>query len=432
MLSAHAFAESWIKNNLFLSAGFMFANLDDSFSGNRIYGDDFDVVYSPAYSGLSYGYTGLSGSAHKHEYILNVNLMSLPAKNFTITPSVRMQKEDWNANSALTGTLGTAAQDNILSTSGRDSLDVCERLDLRYTGMTNWVFNAGGQWTEGQGSLNENGGLTQVKVLGSEIGPPPVHFTTDDSRLFQKYFASARWYPVRMASLDVGGYYKINQYNYNNTSDSTPNNAGPGSELYPAFLVYQGFETLDGNTRLTLRLPENITLVSRYEYQYSTISTRPDPASGLSQQDSSTMHSQIIGQNASWTPLNWLGLQAGFNYVLSTTKTPASDYTQAVLNSQNNYWTVNFNSDFVLDDKTDLNVGYFYYRAADGQNNIVGGVPLGTDTEEHSVTAALSRRITQNLRLNLKYAFTHYDDLASAGHFSYDAHVIFASLQYRF
>ena len=49
MLSTHAFAESWIKNNLFLSAGFMFANLDDTFTGSRIYGDDFDVVYSPAY-----------------------------------------------------------------------------------------------------------------------------------------------------------------------------------------------------------------------------------------------------------------------------------------------------------------------------------------------------------------------------------------------
>jgi hypothetical protein len=189
---------------------------------------------------------------------------------------------------------------------------------------------------------------------------------------------------------------------------------------------------LDGNIRLTLRLPKNITLVSRYEYQDSTIRTQPDPASQLSEVNSSKMHSHIIGQNASWTPLNWLGLQAGFNYVLSTTKTPTSDYTQAVLNSQNNYWTVNFNSDFVLDDRTDLNVGYFYYRAADGQNNIVGGVPLGTDTEEHSITAALSRRITQNLRLNLKYAFTHYDDLASVGHFSYDAQVIFASLQYRF
>lgn len=427
MLSTHAFAESWVKKNLFLSTGFMFAKLDDTFTGSRIYGDDFDVVYSPAYPGLSYGYTGLNGGAHKHEYVWNVNLMSLPTKNWSIVPSVRVQKEDWNANSAGTGTLGTDTQDNILSNSGRDSLDVCERLDLRYTGMTNWVFNLGGQWTEGQGNLHENGGLTRV----NGIGPIPVQFATDDSRLFQKYFASARWYPVRQASFDVGGYYKINQYNYNNTQDNTPNDLSTGN-AYPGFIVYQGFETLDGNARLTLRLPKNITLVSRYEYQYSTISTRPDPVSGLSQQDSSKMHTQIIGQNASWTPLNWLGLQAGFNYVLSETKTPTSDYTQAILNSQNNYWTVNLNSALVLDDRTDLNVGYFYYHDADGQNGIIGGLPLGTDAEEHSITATLVRRITQNLRLNLKYAYTHYDDFASGSHFDYDAHVIFASLQYRF
>jgi len=426
MLSAHAFAESWIKDNLFLSTGFMFANLDDTFTGSQIYGDDFDVVYSPTYPGLDYGYIHLNGGAHEHQYVMNVNLMSLPTKTFTISPSIRVQKEDWNADASGLGTLGTDTQD-FNSNSGYDSLDVCERLDLRYTGVTNWVFNAGGQWTEGQGNLHENGGLTQV----NGIGPIPVQFATDDSRLFQKYFASARWYPVRQASVDIGGYYKINQYNYDNTLDNTTNNLSTGN-AYPGFILYQGFETLDGNIRLTLRLPKNITLVSRYEYQYSTINTRPDPVSGLSEVDSSKMYTQIIGQNVNWTPLNWLGLQAGFNYVLSTTKTPTSDYTQAVLNSQNNYWTVNFNSTLVLDDKTDLNLGYFYYRADDGQNNIVGGVPLGTDTEEHSVTATLVRRITQNLRLNLKYAYTHYDDMASAGHFSYDAHVIFASLQYRF
>ena len=62
----------------------------------------------------------------------------------------------------------------------------------------------------------------------------------------------------------------------------------------------------------------------------------------------------------------------------------------------------------------------------------VNGVPFGAGAEEHSVTATLTRRITKNLRLNLKYAFTHYEDSASAGNFSYDAHVIYSSLQYRF
>jgi hypothetical protein len=436
MLSTHAFAESWLKKNLFLSTGFMFANIDDTFTGSRIYGDDFDVVYSPAYPALSYGYFNLNGGAHEHEYVWNVNLMSLPTRNWSIVPSLRVQKEDWNASSAGTGTFydpssSSSYQNDFAGNSGRDSIDVCERLDFRYTGMTNWVLNFGGQWTEGQGNLNEHGGFTQVTNSASIFGPTPVQFATDDSRLFQKYFASLRWYPVYRASLDVGGYYKINQYNYNNTLDNTPNDLSTGN-AYPGFILYQGFETWDGNIRLTFRPLSKVTLVSRYEYQYSTIRTRPDPASTLDEVDSSKMQTHIIGQNVSWTPLDWLGLQAGFNYVLSTTKTPASDYTQAVLDSQNNYWTVNFNSDFVLDEKTDLNLGYFYYRAADGQNQIVGGLPLGTDTEEHSLTATLVRRITQNLRLNLKYAFTHYEDLASGGNFNYDAHVIFASLQYRF
>ena len=38
----------------------------------------------------------------------------------------------------------------------------------------------------------------------------------------------------------------------------------------------QNFETHDGNARLTLRPVQNVILVSRYEYQYSTINTAPD------------------------------------------------------------------------------------------------------------------------------------------------------------
>ena len=424
-LSTHAFAESWVKDNLFLSTGFMYADLKDTFGGSQIYGDDFDVAYSPTYPGLGLGYTDLKGGAHEHEYIGNVNLMSLPTKNFTITPSIRVQAEDWNANSTGMGTLGTDTQP-FTDNSGRQSIDVTERLDLRYTGVTNWVYSAGGQWTEGQGNLHENGGLTQV----NGFGPPPVLFATDDERLFQKYFANARWYPIRQTAVDIGGYYKINTYSYNNTQDNTPDDLSTGN-AYPGFIVYQGFQTWDGNVRLTLHPWNRVTTVSRYEYQYSKIWTEPAGASGLGETDASKMHSHIIGQNASWTPLNWLGLQAGFNYVLSTTETPASSYTQSVLNSQNNYWTVNFNSSFVLDDKTDLDVGYFYYYANDYQNP-ADGLALGAGGKEHSVTATLVRRITKNLRLNLKYAYTHYDDMTSDGHYSYDAHLIYSSLQYRF
>ena len=434
MESVHAFTETWFKDKYLLSTGFMFVNLDDTFSGSDIYGDDFDVAYSSSYPANYYGYYNLNGGAHENQYVLNVNLLTMPTKNFTVTPSLRVQQEDYNANSSelVIDPGGQTDPGSFNNSSSRDSLDVCERLDARYTGITNWVYSAGAQWTEGQGSLNENGGITQV--AGAPDGQLPVKFRTEDSRFFQKYSLSARWYPIRQANVDVGGYYKDNRYNYDNTYDSTPNNAGEFNSLYPAFLVYEGFQTYDGYTRLTLRPINTVTLVSRYEYQYSTIATTPDPAAGLSEVDSSRMHSHIFGQNASWVPLNWLSLQVGFNYVISTTETPASDYTQAILNSQNNYCTVNFNSEFALDDKTDLNLGYYYYRAADSQNNMVvgAGLPLGTDEQQHSVTATLSRRISKNLRWNIKYAFTHYQDFASEGAYNFNANVIFSSLQYRF
>lgn len=440
MESVHAYSETWLKDNLFLSTGFMFANLDDTFSGSRIYGDDFDVLYSPAYPANYYGYYNLNGGAHQNEYILNVNFLSLPTKNnnFTISPSLRIQKEDWDANSTEMGTYydGAGEQQPYDNNSAYNTVDVREQLEVRYTGVTNWVYSGTAQLTEGQGSLLENGGMYQP-ALGGPDGPAPIQFSTDDRRFFQKYALNARWYPLRTVNLDFGAYYKNNAYNYDNTYDSTPNNAGPGSELYPGFLVYQGFQTWDGNTRFTWHALQSLTLVTRYEYQLSTIETRPDPASDLSQEESSRMYSHILGENLSWVPLNWLSVQGGLNYVRSETTTPASgdpnsSVTQSILNSQNNYWTGNANLGFVLDDRTDLNLGYYYYRAADGQNTLVNGLPLGTDAEQNSISATLTRRINKHLRWNLKYAFTHYDDFASGGAYNFDAHLVYTSLQYRF
>ena len=428
MLSLHATAESWVKKNQFLSVGFMYSRLDDTFTGSRIYGDDFDVVYSPLYSGLDYGYYNLNGASHENEYVANVNWMWLPGKNWSITPSLRIQDEDWTSDSSGTGTFGTD-QGAFNSDSSRDYLEVRERLEARYTGFTNWVLTTSGEWTEGQGTLNMNGGLNPLAINGISIGP--VHANTDDTRFSQKYALNCRWYPVKAASLDLGGYYKRNTYDYNNTADNTPNDLSTGN-AYPAFLLYQGFETVDGNVRLTLRPLSKVTLITRYEYQISTITTRPDGASGLSEVDSSRMYSHIIGQNISWVPLRWLSLQAGANYVSSETKTPMSSYTEYILNAQNNYWTANFNADFVLDDKTDLNLGYFFYRAADNAGTPSGVLALGSDAQEHSATATLTRRLTKNLRLNVKYAFTHYEDYVSAGNYNFNAHVIWSSLQYRF
>jgi hypothetical protein len=428
MLNVHAFSETWLKKNLFFSTGYSFANLNDNFSGSRIYGDDFGVAYNPNNPGNLLGYTSLNGGAHEQTHVGNVNLMATPVKNLTIVPSLRVESDTWNANSSGIGTFATDTQPFSGNGDG-ETLDVRERLDVRYTGVTNWVFSVAGEWTEGTGNLYQTNGLSEYNVIG--IGTPPVLSLTDETRWFQKYSIGARWYPLRRVTIDVGAYYKRNEYDYNIVQDSTPNNDVPGF-TYPAFLIMQNFQTTDGNVRLTLRPVQNVVLVSRYEYQYSTINTAPDSVSGLGDVQSSTMTSQIFAQNASWSPWSRLCLQAGFNYVVSETKTPASAITQAELNSQNNYWTVTFDSSLVVDNKTDLNVGFVYYQADNYNNNSSAGLPLGAGADEQTLTASISRRITQNLRVNLKYAYTHYNDWASGGNNNYTGQMVYSTLQYRF
>jgi hypothetical protein len=426
LFNVHAFTETWLRTNVLFSSGFSYSGLDNNYSGSRVYGSDFDVNYAPAPQN-GRGYYGLNGGSRLDEYVLNLNLMYKPTPTFSVAPSLRVLKEVVDADASGFETLGTAAPTPFSGNSDANRLDVRERLDLTYSGITNWVLHARGEWTEGDGNLTENGGLVPV----NGIGVPPVQRETDDTRWFQKYSAGVRWYPTRRVVLDVGGYYKINRYDYDHHIDSTPNDS-TSANRYPAYLVMQDFETYDGNIRLTLRPWQNVTLVSRYEYQYSTVHTKPDPVSGLSDEESATIPSQIIGQDISWIPWSRLSLQVGFNYVLSETKTPASDYTRAILDSQNNYWMVNFSSTLVLDDKSDLNIGYLYYQANDYENNSQYGVPYGTGAQEHVVTASVVRRISKNIRLTLTYGYSHYDNVTFGGNEDYNAQFVYSSLAYLF
>jgi len=422
LFNVHAFTETWLKDNLMFSTAYSYSDLHNDFTGSYVYQSNL----GPSADG--FGYNNLNGNSWVQDHVANLNLYARPMQNLSIVPSLRVQKEDSAVNANEIETFEGTTANPPDSQGDQSDLEVCERLDATYTGVTNWVYYVRGEWTEGSGNLNEYGGLIPI---GGFNQFQSVQSQIDSSRFFQKYSAGLRWYPWYRVTVDAGGYYEAHNYNSNFPLDSTANNSLT-TYRYPGYLVMQDFDTYDGNIRLTLRPWQNVSLVGRYEYQLSTINTEPDSISGLGSTESSRMTSHIIAGDASWSPWSRLSLTAGINYVLSETKTPASDYTQAILNAQNNYWTVNFSSDFVVDDKTDLNVSYYYYRADDYNNYAAVGLPYGAGTEEHAVTAEIVRRLTENLRLSLKYGFYHYTDETSGGNNDFDSHLILATMQYRF
>jgi hypothetical protein len=424
VFDVHTFTETWVKTNLLLSSGFAYSHLDNTFFGSRIYGSDFDVGYSPNnQNGL--GYYNLGGSSRLNEYVMDLNLLYKPAPDFTIIPSVRIQKDCSDEAASAMETLGANTPVAFNSSGDAGDLDVRGRLDLAYRGFTNWVLHARVDLTEVDGNLDQYGGLIPI----NSIGIPAVTNGIDERNFIEKYSAGARWYPSRRVIVDAGGYYKQDDYHYVSSADSTPDNS---PTAYPGFLEMQKFMTCDGNVRLTLKVLPNLSLISRYEYQWSTIHTEPDALAGLPTVESSTMQSHIIAHDVNWTPWSRLNLQAGFNYVLSDTTTPASDVTQAILDARNNYWTMNFSSGLVLDNKTDLNVSYVYYQAEDYTDNSPAGVPYGAGGQEHSVTVTLTRRLSERVRLSLKYGYYRYLDDATGGNADFGVNLVYATLRYRF
>jgi hypothetical protein len=420
MFNVHAFTESRLGRKALFTVGYAFTTMDTDLSGYRVYGTQYDPDMAQRLPSLN-TFQGLSGGSELQQQVANVNLMLTLEDSLFLVPSVRIEKQDVQSVSSydlIAAPLSSYAQD---LSSDRGLLDVSEALELRYTGVTNWVFYARGGWLQGSGDLNENWAnlSTAANVLFR---------STDDSRSSQKYTAGASWYPLRRLQLSAEYYHKLRTTDYDNTQDSTPN-APPSPNRYPAYLVAQDTKTDDVNARVSWRPRNNLNFVARYDFQLSTIDTRADDLSSV---QSAEITSQIFSGTASWTPVNRLYLQGSFSYVLDTTDTPAADITGAVQNAQNDYWTVTFGAGYALDNKTDLNVQYSHYRADNYVNNAAVGMPYGAGFENNAISATLTRRLSNRVTVSLKYGFYASTDETSGGHDDYDAQVVSTSLQYRF
>jgi hypothetical protein len=440
MLNAHGFTETRFNDRILFTTGYSFTRLDTDVGGSRIYGADYDPIYDPLFARRQQrdeGFLDLRGGSKMDQFVMNMNLMLTPWENVSIVPSFRVEHQEQEGDVAYTQTSFAAppgrlaTTEDLRNTRERGFTDVSERLELRYTGFTNWVFYARGEWLEGVGSLKE------IQADNNPDAPEGtsaiIKRNTDSDRFTQKYVLGVNWYPLRRLNMAAQYYHKVRENGYTHLVDSTTN-MPPSANRYPAFLTDQDFATDDLNYRVTWRPLNNLTLVTRYDFQLSTVDTKGD---FLANVQSAEMTSHILSEMISWTPCSRLYLQGSINYVLDQTQTGAntfvgSDTNNIVPRSRNDYWNASIFATFVLDNKTDLSAQYFYYRANNYLNNSSASQPYGAGAEEQSVTATISRQLTKRLRCSLRYGYFTNRDQTSGGHNNYDAHLVFSSLQYRF
>jgi len=428
VFNGHGFTETRFNDMVTFSTGGSLTTIDSALSGSRIYGPSYGSPFSTTYpnsQARDSGFTSLTGGGITDDYVANTSLMITPMTNLVVVPSLRVEYQGGdlsdNANmnnvavsgGSVTSTPTTSANDNWY-------LEVAESLEVRYTGFLNWSLYASGEWEEDNGNEIWNETTAIITPLLNQ----------DWNMLGQKYTLGANWYPLYRLNFSAQYYYQIHNYDYENNLATTPTS-------YPGYLQNEGFAVNDMNIRATWRILNTLSLVTRYDFQYSTVDTTSIPNGGTQggEIESANFTSHIISENVSWTPVSRLYIQAGGSYVLNNLDTPAASsqgINNLVLNSASDYWTLNATAGYALDAKTDVQLQYSYYDADNYMNNSAYSQPYGAGDEQQSITATITRRISKELQLSLKYGFFHNQDETSGGMDNYNAQLVYVSMQYRF
>jgi hypothetical protein len=441
--SGHGITETRITDNLWFTAGYSYTSLINDLSGSRITGTHWNEAFGqpvPTLGQRDHSFIDLAGTAWTREHLVNANLFWMPWESLAILSGFRYTHENVDNDSTF---LAEEPMPNTppftptnpergfhygpgIPVEGSRNADYdrwAERLELRYTGIRDWLFYAEGEWEE------ECGDVDEFQSLDEEI-PLDKH----THALGQKYSIGALWNPTMRLSLAGQYFYRIASYEEDIATAQFPR------------LINQDWKINDFNVRVTLRpkIPAclgTLALVTRYDFVHTDIDSQwgiYPQAEILDQLQSGEIKKHVISESLNWNPLPRFYLQANASYVLNQTDTPANNIElvpgggPTVVNFRNDYWTVNSGIGYLIDDKTDIYVDYNFYCANDYYNNAAVAVPYGMGATEHAVSATLTRQVTKNMRLLFRYGYFNYRDQTSGGHDNYRAHSLFSTLQIRF
>ena len=180
------------------------------------------------------------------------------------------------------------------------------------------------------------------------------------------------------------------------------------------------------NFRVSWKPASMLSLVTRYDYQRSTITSNE---AGLTTVESSRMTSHILSESATWTPVPRLYLTGNVNMTWDQLATPAYRF---VLNSDNNYINGSLGAGYALAQRDDLYLDYSYFRANNFVDNSAVSLPYGADQRQSGTFLTWVRRQTAQLVYTVKYGYVTNRDGTWAGRSNFAAHVIYAKMQYHF
>ena len=393
--SGHSYISQKLNDKLTVSIGASALTADSNLGGARIVGNGSAFV-------------NLRGDSDLNRYNLDANLAYQWTKHLSSVLSLGAEEEELEGNSAKNNGLGPNANE-----VDEEETFVKAALETRYTGIKRTTLYVLGEVSDGDGETEENGNGYNIR--------------TDSDPSTLKLSTGARWQAMSNLSLSAEYFYREHKDRY----DHTRLDAAFGA--YPGFIEALDYETNDFNIRATWRPYSSLTLVSRVDYRVSEVRTRHR---GLAEEQDADLENVGLSQSASWMVRPGLFLQGSVHYTMDTQDNGSNDLggalTDVVLETENDFWNLNLNVFAILDEKTDLEASYDYYRADNYTDNSAVSLPFGVGDEEHRFNLTLSRQLSERVRGILRYGYFKGEGETSGGNNDYEAHLVYASLRYIF
>ena len=441
LFSGHGITVTRFSDSLWFTAGYSYTTLQNDISGTRVFGTHWDSAFGepvPTLGEFDTDFIDLAGTAQVKENLFNANLFWMPLESLTVLMGLRYTHENLDTESTFLDLEpvpntppfsptnpqgGFHFGSPVLGFGGRSSDDnlFAERLELRYTGIKDWLFYFEGEWEEEWGHVNENQSID---------GDVPLD--KDTNALGQKYTVGVNWYPTIRLSLSGQYFHRIASYDQDLFSSAHQR------------LFNQDWNVDDLNVRITFRpkIPAwlgALSLVTRYDFVHTAIDSQWFvEGETLAEEQTGVIKQHVISEALNWNPVARFYMQVNFSYTLNQTDTPANNTdlvpntSPTVVNFRNDNWTVATGAGYIIDDKTSFYTDYSFFCANDYFKNPAVAVPYGLGATEHAVSATLTRQLSKNTRLLLRYGYLNYRDETSGGHNNYRAHSLFSSLQIRF
>lgn len=370
----------------------------------------------------------------QNTHAINLNLMLGPFANLTPYGGIQLEQTGTKAQSESifqkrAAVLDTSPEGRAKTSNDKQMIE--STLGLRYTGIPFTALYAEGRWRQEKNTLFER----QLEEDSLAAGDAFVRKTDGDTSR-QDYTIGFNTSPFRRVTWAGRYTLRLRENQHHHQEDQRARTTGLGT--YPAFITEQHINTNELSTQLTVRPFARLSVMGKYQFTDTEIYTKTQRNDVLRIGDelrSGDYTSHRYSLSSTWTATEKLYLTGMVSYQNTQTQTGLSG-VNSVIKYEGNVLSLVGTLGYAFDDKTDFKAQYVFSQADTFEDNGYSGnppagwvsddygLPMGTDYQQHGLTATLSRKINKYLTAGLRYGFYYYQNSANFHVDDYTAHLV--------